>query len=115
MAKDIFGKGVNERQEGGIFPLLVAPLLLECIFGKGVTRAGRGYDNMNHMDKIFYFRSILKAISRLLRISITNLGLMAFFQGAIYLEKNLCVINLDDKQSKGTHWFPLFTDTNATV
>ena len=25
------------------------------------------------------------------------------------------VINLDDKQSKGTHWFPLFIVTNTTV
>ena len=68
LAKDIFGKGVDERQEGGILPLLVALLLLECIFGKGDIRTGRGYDNMNHMDTIFYFRSTLKATSRLLRI-----------------------------------------------
>ena len=43
--------------------------------GKEVKRAGKGYNNI---DK--------KAISRLLSILITNLGLMVFFHVTIYLK-----------------------------
>ena len=36
---------------------------------KGVVKVGRGYNNMDHMNKNFKFHTILKAISRLLSLS----------------------------------------------
>ena len=58
--KGIFGKGVSERQGGGIPTLLAVSLLLKGILGKGVKTAGkgvmrarRGYNNMDPMDKEF--------------------------------------------------------------
>ena len=50
----ISGKGIMaaaKRQEGGFLPLLALPLMIKAMSGKGVTRAGRGYNKMNHMDK----------------------------------------------------------------
>ena len=38
----IYGKG----QEGGFLPLLASPLMMEAL-GKGVTRAERGYSNID--------------------------------------------------------------------
>ena len=35
---------------------------------KGVVKVGRGYNNMDHMNKNFKFHTILKAISRLLSL-----------------------------------------------
>ena len=53
---------------------------------------------------------------RLLSISITSLGLIAFFQETVYLDwKMEHVINFSDKQSKGTHWLSLFIGRNAAV
>ena len=56
LVKVIFGKGVSET-EGGFLLLLAARLLITSIFGKGVTRAGKGViragrknDNMDHID-----------------------------------------------------------------
>ena len=41
---------------------------------------------------------------------------MAFFQEIFYLERNgAYVINLDDKNSKGTSWISLFIDRNTAV
>ena len=57
------------------------------VLGKGLTRSGKGYNNMDHMDKNFYFRSIVQVISRLLSISITNLDLIMFFQKITYQDK----------------------------
>ena len=31
------------------------------------------------------------------------------------IKDGACIINLDDKQSKGTHWVSLFNDCNTTV
>ena len=64
----------RKKQEGAFPPALLALLAAsllqpEGISGKGVRRAGRGY-----MDNDFSYRSIFEAISRLLSISITNLG-----------------------------------------
>ena len=42
------GKG----QEVGILPLLALSLITK-VFRKGVTGAGKGYNNMDHMDKHF--------------------------------------------------------------
>ena len=60
LVKGIFGKQVSERREGRILLLLAVPLLLKDIFGKGITRvgkgalrAGKGHNNMDHIDKIF--------------------------------------------------------------
>ena len=49
------GKGVRKEgkeQKGGFLPLLVAPLILKAVFG-------RGYNKMDYMDKNFWSRSIL--------------------------------------------------------
>ena len=46
---------------------------------------------MDHMDKYFLFRHIVWAISKLLSVLITNLGLMEFIQEMFYLYwKSLC-------------------------
>ena len=75
-------KGVmkaREATESG-FLLLLGLLLMMKVVGKRVTRAVKGYYNMVHMDKNFWLPSILQAISRILSISITNLGLMVFLK-----------------------------------
>ena len=57
----ISGKGVirvGKRQENAFLPRLALPLMME-VLGKGVRRTGRKYNNMNHMDKNAYIRSIL--------------------------------------------------------
>ena len=49
----ISGKAVmktGKGQEGGFLPLLVLPLMIYIVLGKGVRRAKRGYSNM---DKSF--------------------------------------------------------------
>ena len=63
-----------KKQEDGFLPALLAPLAAsllqpETISGRGVRRAGIGY-----MDKDFSLCSIFEVISRLLSISISNLG-----------------------------------------
>ena len=77
----ISGKG----QEGGVLPLLALPLMIK-VLGKGVRRAEK---RCNKMDKIFYFCFSLYAISRLLSISITCLGLIVFFSRENYLEQKM--------------------------
>ena len=50
----ITGKGVikaGKGQEDGILPLLTLPSMMKLL-GKEVTSAGKGDNNMNHMDKI---------------------------------------------------------------
>ena len=54
---------------------LIISSVVKGIGGRGIRNAGEGYINKN-----ISFRSILKAISRLLSVSITSLNLMAFFQ-----------------------------------
>ena len=53
--------------------------------GKDVVRAGKVYNNMDHMGKNFKFRSMINAISRLLGTSIKNLSLMVFIQEITYV------------------------------
>ena len=47
----ISGKRQN-RENSGFLSLLALPLIMK-ILGKRVKRAGKCYNNMNHMDKIF--------------------------------------------------------------
>ena len=42
----------KKRQNGGFLPLLL-PLLFSSSVRKGAMRAGKGYNNMDDMDKIF--------------------------------------------------------------
>ena len=50
----IVGKETMRAGKGqGGFLLLLALTLTIKILGKGVTRAARGYNNMDHMDKDF--------------------------------------------------------------
>ena len=51
---------------------------------------------------------------RLLCIKITSLALMVFFWEIFYLD-GAYVINLDDKESKITHWVSLFFDRNMAI
>ena len=56
-------------------------------------------------------------MSRLLIISITYLDLMALFQknNLPRIKDGAYVINLDDKNSKETHWVSLFIDRNTAI
>ena len=57
----ISGKRViraGRRHKGGFLSLLALPLMMK-VLGKRATRAGKGYNNMNHMAKRFKFHSIL--------------------------------------------------------
>ena len=54
LINSITGKG----QERGFLPLLALSLMIK-VLEKGVRRAGRRYNNMDHIDGNFYFRSIL--------------------------------------------------------
>ena len=52
----ISSKGViraGKGQKSGFHPFLAASLILKAIAGKGVTRLGKWYNNMDHIDKIF--------------------------------------------------------------
>ena len=48
----------GKREKSGILSFIALPLLMK-VLGKGVTRAGKGYNNMDHMNKIFQFCYIL--------------------------------------------------------
>ena len=50
---------------------------------RSVMRAERGYSNIDYMKKNF---SSIVLLLNLLSTSVTNLGLMVFFQELIYLE-----------------------------
>ena len=49
--------------------MLLPLLLMMKVLQKGVMRAGKGYVNLDYMNKKFYFLAILKAISRIEYIS----------------------------------------------
>ena len=90
----------RKGQDGGFIPLLTLALMIE-VLEKGATKAGKIYNNMDHMDKkIFRFTPPFKAISRLLGISVTNLDLMVFFQEIVYLNKQWSVCQKSEKQTK---------------
>ena len=80
----------TKKQEGGFLGALLVPLaapkvqpvissVVKGASGREVRRTVTRY-----MEKNIQFRSILKAILRLLIISITNLDLIAFFHETIY-------------------------------
>ena len=41
------GKG----QEGGFLPLIALPLMIKTVSGNRLKRAGKGYNDMNHLKK----------------------------------------------------------------
>ena len=86
LIKAISGDHESRKEQEGKFILLLALLLMIQVLGKGVIRAGRGYNDKDHLNNFFEIRSILWAIPRLLSISNTNLGLMVIFQETIDLE-----------------------------
>ena len=45
-------RSARKGQKGGFLPLLVPPLMMK-VLENGDTRAGKGYNNMDHLDKIF--------------------------------------------------------------
>ena len=57
----------RKRTSGGFLPLLPLLLVIKPMSGKGVTRGGRGYNNMDHMDK-----KILVLLHTLSNIEITK-------------------------------------------
>ena len=48
----------GKRLESAFIPLLALSLMIKILRG-GFKRAGRWHNNREHMDKIFYCRSIL--------------------------------------------------------
>ena len=93
---------------------LVQPVIfsiLKGISGRGVRRAGRGYT-----IKIFSSTPSFK------QYKITNYFNNDPKFNGVFLRKNLhrikdeaYVINLDHKNSKGTHWVSLFIDRNIAL
>ena len=84
--------------------------------GKGGTRAGKGYNNMDHIDKTFYSTPSFKKYQDLLIFQLqTYVVFTGVFSGdnLSRIKNGAHVINLDDKQSKGTHWVSLFIVTNT--
>ena len=63
------------------------------------------------------FFSSAPSLSRLLIISIKNLGLMLLLQknNLPRMKEGAYVIDLDDKKIKGTYWVSLFIDRNTAV
>ena len=112
----------NKKQEGRFLGALLAPLATSLVMPvissvvKGITRrevrrAGRGYINksfsfdpsLNKIDIANYFKYGPRFNSV---FSIINLP---------RIKDGSCVINLDDKDSKGTHWVSLFIDRNIAA
>ena len=63
------------------------------------------------------FFSSAPSLSRLLSISIKNLGLMLLLQknNLPRMKEGAYFIDLDDKKIKGTYWVSLFIDRNTAV
>ena len=63
------------------------------------------------------FFSSAPSLSRLLIISIKNLGLMLLLQknNLPRMKEGAYFIDLDDKKIKGTYWVSLFIDRNMAV
>ena len=63
------------------------------------------------------FFSSAPSLSRLLSISIKNLGLMLLLQknNLPRMKEGAYFIDLDDKKIKGTYWVSLFIDRNMAV
>ena len=114
-------------QEGGSLDMLIGTLeaskLGDMLTGKGVirakkcvARAGRGYNNMDQMEKKLVLRHPLINIE-ITSISTMNLALMAFFprDKLPRMKDRAYVRNIDDKQSKRTHWVLLFIDRNTEL
>ena len=77
-----------------------ASMLGNMLTGKGVVRAGRGYND--HMDKYFQFHyiEITKYFNREFRFNDNGV----YSRNRFPRTKNEAyVINLDEKQSKGAH------------
>ena len=83
-------KGAGKGQEGEMLPLLGLPLMIKAVSGKGVTRARKRYNNMDHMEieitQYFNYEPRFNGI-----FSKNNLP-------SLKDEEN--VMNLNDKQSK---------------
>ena len=86
--------------------------MVKCIGGRRVKRAGKGY-----MDTIFF-----NSAPSFSNIEITKyFNYEPRFNGAFWrdslprIKDGVYVINLTDKQSKGTHWVSLFIDGNTAV
>ena len=110
-----------KNQEGGFLGALLAPLatslvqpvissVVKGISGRGVRRAGRGYNGYNFL---------------VLHHPINNIEITNYFNDEsrfdnVFSRNNLpriedgaYVIILDVKNSKGTHWVSLFIDKNT--
>ena len=53
MINAITEKGEGKEQKGRFLSLLALPIMITSVSGKGGTRGGKGYNNMDHMDKNF--------------------------------------------------------------
>ena len=111
----VTGKGVmraEKEQEGGLLWLLALSLMMK-VLGKEVTRSGKRYNNMKQWIKNFF------PLHHLSNIEITKyFNYEPKFDGVFSrdsLPRIKDLINLDDKQSKETHWVSLFIDIKAAV
>ena len=102
----------EKGQWGGLVSLLELPLMMK-VLGKVVTSAERGYNNITHEYKF------LVQFHHLNNIEITKLLGYNFRINGVFSWDNLPqikditnVINLQDKNSEGTHWVSLFIDKN---
>ena len=102
----------EKGQWGGLVSLLELPLMMK-VLGKVVTSAERGYNNITHEY------NFLVQFHHLNNIEITKLLGYNFRINGVFSWDNLPqikditnVINLQDKNSEGTHWVSLFIDKN---
>ena len=102
----------EKGQWGGLVSLLELPLIIK-ILGKVVTSAERAYNNITHEY------NFLVQFHHLNNIEITKLLGYNFRINGVFSWDNLPqikditnVINLQDKNSEGTHWVSLFIDKN---
>ena len=102
----------EKGQWGGLVPLLELPLIMK-VLGKVAASAERGYNNITHEY------NFLVQFHHLNNIEITkHFGHKLRING-VFSRDNLPqikditnVINLQDKNSEGTHWLSLFIDKN---
>ena len=102
----------EKGQWGGLVSLLELPLMMK-VLGKVVTSAEGGYNNITHEY------NFLVQFHHLNNIEITKLLGYNFRINGVFSWDNLPqikditnVINLQDKNSEGTHWVSLFIDKN---
>ena len=102
----------EKGQWGGLVSLLELPLMMK-VLGKVVTSAERGYNNITHEYNFlvqFHHLSNIE-ITKLLGYKLRINGVFSW-DNLTQIKDITNVINLQDKNSKGTHWVSLFIGKN---